>query len=102
MKTKHTPGPWVIRQNGGSQVSIEKSENGIRSIIAETYYSKLADEHGGNYEANARLIAAAPDMLAALRIASLICAKQTSLSYADRREAHEIVMNAIAKAEGRA
>ena len=59
----HTSGPWVIQANGGSQVSIEKVSDGIRSVIAETFYQKLADEHGGDYQANARLIAAAPDLL---------------------------------------
>lgn len=39
------------------------------------------------------------EMLNALKMAELVCAKQTGMSYADRREAHEMVLAAIAKAK---
>jgi len=53
-------------------------------------------------EANACLIAAAPELLEACRMACLVMAKGNGLSYADRREAHEAVIAAIRKVEGAA
>lgn len=101
MKTTHTPGPWktVIGPSTCAVTTANEApyQAGICRIL-----EKSASYHEGEAEANARLIAAAPELLAALRVAALICAKQNSLSYADRREAHEIVMQAIAKAEGNA
>lgn len=59
-KTKHTPGPWVV-MNGSLDVwNAEKT----RRITAHPWVDK--DDES---EANARLIAAAPDLLTALEIA---------------------------------
>lgn len=61
MSAKHTPGPWVVKpaenEQGGFDID---SEYGYH--IAETI-GGLDDEE----EANSRLIAAAPDLLAALQ-----------------------------------
>lgn len=62
MKTQHTPGPWKISKHCSTLV-----ESGDRSIAsAGGYQSVGADAHEVN-EANAKLIAAAPDLLAILR-----------------------------------
>ena len=98
MKTEHTKGPWVARQIGGSHVSIEKVSNGIRSVIAETCYFKLADEHGGEYSANARLISAAPELLAALKE---LCADKY-LADPINADRMKNARAAISKAEGNA
>lgn len=63
---KHTPGPWaaIDRKSiypGNSRFWITGS-NGDPRIIAEVSYVKRGDE----FHANARLIAAAPDLLTAL------------------------------------
>ena len=53
-KTKHTPGPWTIRDN--------------QDVMADEEGRLIAQCHAGYREergANARLIAAAPDLLAA-------------------------------------
>lgn len=60
----HTPGPWaigVIVQNDGSMSIMHELEDGERERIgcAFDYETPIG-------EANARLIAAAPDLLAAL------------------------------------
>jgi hypothetical protein len=58
MKTQHTPGPWFVGQCGhqwyvlDSQVTVD-SENRIASVTPRT---------PGEEEANARIMAAAPEL----------------------------------------
>ena len=66
METKHTPGPWVVDPDSPTDISpADDLRLGIASICH-------ADEAGGRWEfgrqskANAKLIAAAPDLLEAL------------------------------------
>lgn len=64
----HTPGPWIWKDG---QASITRSWNGADHQVAAVDYKKLAWHEDSNCAgresgANARLIAAAPDMLAAL------------------------------------
>ena len=67
METKHTPGPWVVDPDSPTDISpADDLRLGIASICH-------ADEAGGRWEfgqqskANAKLIAAAPDLLEALQ-----------------------------------
>jgi len=64
-RTQHTPGPWRVDNKafGGSEVGAELVIYSSRGIVAMacTIHEGLV-----NAEANARLIAAAPDLLAAL------------------------------------
>lgn len=64
-KPKHTPGPWITQPNASEQntVMISPSEKNW-SAIAIVYLE--SDENGYN-DANARLIAAAPEMLGVLK-----------------------------------
>lgn len=70
-RTKHTPGPW-LPSRFGSQVLTGDSWSTICTIPGP---AKWEDQRGDyeqeyewqNQEANARLIAAAPDLLEALR-----------------------------------
>lgn len=56
---KHTPGPWMAEPiNSGETFQVTSSESTHFAIIAETYMGTATDE------ANARLIAAAPETLA--------------------------------------
>ncbi len=60
MKTTHTPGPWEISSD----------ENGSLDVCAENAGDMLANLGDCvNADANARLVAAAPDLLEALRTA---------------------------------
>ena len=77
---KHTPGPWKVT----------RSNMGVRSIDAPV--CRLWMMRSGEGVANARLIAAAPDLLEALRAA-------TSFPLSDSWVPAAIA--AIAKAEGR-
>lgn len=64
MSVRHTPGPWALAEGSWEIEARVDPEN------SETYYAPVAvidvDWSSEIVEANARLIAAAPDMLAAL------------------------------------
>lgn len=59
----HTPGPWTCRTKDGC-ISRYVEGNGI--TVAEVWSDGTSDD-GAEFAANARLIAAAPDLLAALQ-----------------------------------
>lgn len=87
--SKHTPGPWV---KGVMSDYVAKSASG--EIIAELPCSKASSEERA---ANARLIAAAPDLLGALKRAMnelAQCTQGDGCNYCLARAA-------IAKAEGK-
>jgi hypothetical protein len=62
----HTPGPWIITQPDAGTLDVCVESAGVLSRIARLHVVCLADEHGGSVVANARLIAAAPELLAVL------------------------------------
>ena len=87
MTTQHTPGPWrTIEQVGGRTVLVMTNRH--------TPDTSIASVIGDDKEPNARLIAAAPDLLAALR---QIRDQYTAL---DEFDVRRIANEAIAKAEG--
>lgn len=97
-KAQHTPGPWTIEApSKGSPVPI------IHGADYSEVASVFADEGEDQRNANACLIAAAPELLAALELA--IKSRLLSIDY-DRnrtREACDIrraMIAAIAKAHG--
>lgn len=64
---RHTPGPWVARHlptDGAFTVETDREHAGQRWWIADMGNS--AHIHPAEREANARLIASAPDLLAVL------------------------------------
>lgn len=85
---KHTPAPWTIRNSG---TAIETLNGGI---IAETTRDQLG-------KLNASFIINAVnnhnEIVAALKLATLVMAKGEGLSYRDRREAHEACIAALEK-----
>ncbi len=86
--TNHTPGPWTPHEKGAHPYLFvcgpsEPTEHGEESFL-------VAYATGINAEANARLIAAAPDLLNALQIVSEL------FQLGDT----DIVRNALAKATG--
>jgi len=99
MTTQHTPGPWAISAAmygvGNLKVhGVEFTRDGITQPIANCGW-----DDKGEAEANARLIAAAPDLLAALRL----CERALEERDAEAEEhAAKAARAAIAKAKGAA
>jgi len=63
-KVKHTSGPWVARGNTVREVSTEAEE-----VICYTHHTYHNGNNKGQREANAQLIAAAPLLLEACKMA---------------------------------
>jgi hypothetical protein len=80
MNTQHTPGPWHTAGDQGVQIRSEKHQ-----------IAKVWTMRGNEWKANARLIAAAPDLLEALQ--HLMVAHGEQLDYAFQQ-----AQEAIAKA----
>lgn len=93
MTTKHTPGPWETPgEDGGERVISYRTKKGKRYTLAHVYDGETA-----NMEANARLIAAAPELLDALEgVLQVDCDSEDW----HQDEAWERAKNAIAKAKG--
>ncbi len=104
MSAKHTPGPWYansVRVIGDAKGCDIGAANGAN--VALVHYDPL-DAEPPEVKANARLIAAAPDMLAALKEASdglRYWQPQTTRGVSECNRITTMVHAAIAKAEGR-
>jgi hypothetical protein len=105
MSTQHTPGPWVARQTFSNRWDIEVLREGLVPLTighVSTAVLGVGTHRADLTEANARLIAAAPDLLEALRdaychITLLATGQRPPCSNA---EASEAVGAVIAKATG--
>ena len=88
MTTQHTPGPWYALAEGVADAAI-----GYRAVINSDGYTVCNPSPMG--EANARLISAAPDLLAALQ--DLLAATEETY---DSRHERQAALDAINKATG--
>ena len=100
MSTQHTPGPWTIitgsvykeRSSGGGDIPIAHMDREIGNGTVPV-----------ERDANARLIAAAPDLLTALEMTVPLLWKGHPVHYGDEQcdhcDADEAAKTAIAKAE---
>ena len=66
MSAKHTPGPWTIRYRT-NVFGIRRDVGHVGSVAVCGGHDSNQVDCGPESEANARLIAAAPDLLEALR-----------------------------------
>ena len=98
MNANHTPGPWAIDRSAHFKTfqicgpMFGPDSNGGYAV-AEIAYA------GTHAEANAHLIAAAPELLAALKEAEIVLA--VALSWPGSEGTRSKMRAAIAKAEGR-
>ncbi len=99
-ESKHTPGPWAIWDTkNGRQVGMSERPVMV-ATMCELEKLRLYPEEGhypGSLEANARLIAAAPDLLEALKHMSEVFERELGPKW----ESVIVARAAIAKAEGR-
>ena len=71
MKAKHTPGPWKLNTDGDTGMNDSGCIlDSIGHVIVTDIYGTFKNGRTtGEAEANARLIAAAPDLLVAVEMA---------------------------------
>jgi hypothetical protein len=96
--TQHTPGPWAVRDHWSDEGAFEvyPTRNGKQPKFGEWAALAEVPEYGeGEAEANALLIAAAPDLLEALKL--IASAENSAL---DLAYCKGIARAAIAKATG--
>ncbi len=105
MESKHTPAPWIeIPQSNGSRMIALEYETGEQNnpkclrLIANVIARKdtlLIDE------ANARLVASAPELLEALKAIVQLGEHNADCNHSgEYLDARKIAIQAIAKAEG--
>lgn len=109
----HTPAPWrvspIAGENGGIAIEADDPADGLQFQVCEIWGIDCDTTIDDRAHANARLIAAAPDLLAALRDASDELEQyvdlQRKLDYIEYAADTQKILNAvnatIAKAEGR-
>lgn len=72
METEHTPGPWEIRYGNGIDMQIVSEQGSICRLDGYSHSVELMDENEEKERANARLIAAAPDLLEVCEAALMV------------------------------
>lgn len=97
MSTKHTPGPWQLADND-IVVGRDRTIRKIVTVSKSSFGKKIPE-----YRNNAFLIAAAPEMLEALRETRAILAAHCLMSDPTDKggAAMRVIDAAISKAEGR-
>src|SRR5438445_8827143 len=103
METKHTPGPWEYRSSTDSCCPfVLVAPHPFIPDARRTLAINLSPASHGENDANARLIAAAPELLDALKV---IKACSTGLSngteHARLTDIAQLAKAAIIKAEGK-
>lgn len=99
---KHTPGPWSVLEHQGEVFVLA---SGAMQIAKVTYVLEFAGEQGSRRLQNARMFAAAPEMLEALQLASntlFLLADEVKTLGLRAENVREKVRAAIAKATGSA
>jgi len=66
METKHTKGEWIIKPSASELYSDIQTQDGKRICECKSYGEGFNDATEDEREANAKLIAAAPELLKAL------------------------------------
>lgn len=94
-KPKHTPGPWEAKIDPELEQFFIRASNGDKVAHAAIFKGRPIERRSDlEIESNARLIAAAPELLEALKAVQVAQRKGT---YAD---AFALVDAAVKKAEG--
>jgi hypothetical protein len=100
---KHTPGPWGVYDHESSHYPGIESKCGLSVVVwgERGEFCGVRGRNAAEKNANARLIAAAPDLLEALQeLATLPIARNYPEGPCLHRDDMEMVKKAIAKAKG--
>lgn len=103
MNAQHTPGPWAYSRHdqfGGWRFYVAQADGApytphysdVATLIAET----VSDERRSIQEANARLIAAAPELLEALQFVMTAHGEQLDMAF---QQAQAAIAKAIGEKE---
>lgn len=98
MDAKHTPGPWTIAEGSNAAVVWGPLKHAADYQICRCDQQGTTDDETHNV--NARLIAAAPDLLAALTLALTRLETLEATHYHGDTETTKACRAAIAKATG--
>jgi hypothetical protein len=98
VKPKHTPGPWRVQDNtiGTNEVGHQLRVDSNDGAVADCGRSPHVDEQS---RANARLIAAAPTLLKAVKLALMELERISYQKRADQKII-DLLNKAVAKATG--
>jgi hypothetical protein len=96
----HTPGPWRMDGTTVYALTDTKEQNRFWCSVQSVRRAEYGEASDAEVFANARLIAAAPDLLEALRWLAGCAGKLGVYPVRDLDEALERARAAIAKAEG--
>jgi hypothetical protein len=101
MTTKHTPGPWKLSVEK-NRVIADESTGVLGDIVCEMPQGDYCPESRKRWKANRRLIAAAPEMLKALKKIrkELIASGNWNAPDEDWPANREAISSAILEAEG--
>jgi len=90
----HTPGPWHVAELCANRIKVESHQDGY---VAEVW------RYGADGDANARLIAASPELLDAAFFTQRSATGDFANGYTIRVTGHEMeaIRAAIAKSKGR-
>lgn len=97
----HTPGPWTTKPpcREEQQYWWTIRAPGTKPQVVSFEVARLSSANTPELEHDAQLIAAAPDLLEALKLCAAVCAGETSYKRG-LVEALEAARAALAKAEG--
>ena len=98
---QHTPGPWTVNDGTFKQAHICGHEDVMIAVISKQDPQCDGGRSTETEMVNARLIAAAPELLAALRLAEIPVRKDVAAGRCPPGVL-DAILTAIAKAEGRA
>lgn len=96
---KHTPGPWRLRPSSGGRPAIIYGNDGWPVANVATYHGRVEP---GQQDANANLIAAAPELLAVAQLTLEWLQRSGSLFPMIRRELAATVAKATGQQGGAA
>ena len=98
--SEHTPGPWETDRNNVHSAQIATIHHCLNNDWVEVWSPNAFAASEEEMEANARLIAAAPDLLEALQAALEYDYHAAAAGSARQMVIEEKILSAIAKATG--